>query len=77
MPILLAGLVGTAMLRGGVRLLVWGTLLLYLALCWVDRFGNWNQVIMPAYALLLLGLLPCVSMSRRAWHSCRHCVLWG
>ena len=57
-PILLLGLAGSAMLRGGTRLLVWGTLILYLALSWVDRFGNWYQVIMPAYPLLLLGILP-------------------
>ena len=57
-PILLLGLAGSAMLRSGTRLLVWGTLILYLALSWVDRFGNWYQVIMPAYPLLLLGLLP-------------------
>ena len=58
-PILLLGLAGSAMLRGARRLLVWGTLILYLALSWVDRFGNWYQVIMPAYPLLLLGISAC------------------
>ena len=58
LPILLLGLTGIALFHRRVRLLVWGTLFLYLALCWVDRFGNWSQVIMPAYPLVLLGLLP-------------------
>ena len=49
---------GHALLHRRVRLLLWGTPILYLALCWVDRFGNWFQAIMPAYPLVLLGLLP-------------------
>jgi hypothetical protein len=54
--------------EGGARLpvgrdsrlafLLYGTLFLYLILCWVDRFGNWFQVILPAYPLVLIGLLP-------------------
>lgn len=57
-PLLLMGLVGIGMLPRRICLLVYGTLFLYLLLCWVDRFGNWYQVVMPAYPLVLLGLMP-------------------
>ncbi len=55
-PVLLAGLAGIAMLgrrRGGMT---YATLALYLAVCFIDRLGNWYQVIMPAYPLILLGV---------------------
>ncbi len=31
------------------------TALIYLVFCYIDRFGNWYQVIMPLYPLFLLG----------------------
>ncbi len=55
-PVLLAGLAGIAMLgrrRGGM---IYATLAIYLAVCFIDRLGNWYQVIMPAYPLILLGV---------------------
>lgn len=55
-PLLVVGLVGIGLLEKRLRALLWGTLALYLAFCWVDRFGNWFQVILPAYPLLLLGV---------------------
>ncbi len=70
-PILVLGLVGIALFArprssprtdrivdGRFVFLIYGTLVLYLILCWVDRFGNWFQVILPAYPLILVGLLP-------------------
>ena len=36
--------------------MLYATLAIYLAFCWIDRLGNWYQVIMPAYALLAVGL---------------------
>jgi hypothetical protein len=36
--------------------LVGATLAIYLVFCWADRFGNWYQVIMPAYPLMVLAL---------------------
>lgn len=53
--VVLVGAAGLAVLgrrRGG---LLGGTLLIYLAFSFVDRFGNWYQVIMPAYALLVVS----------------------
>ncbi|MBI1297002.1 DUF2723 domain-containing protein [bacterium] len=69
-PILVVGLIGIALfgrrqtnrqpdpIDARLTFLLYGTLLLYLVLCWVARFGNWFQVILPAYPLILLGLLP-------------------
>ena len=31
------------------------TAMIYLVFCYIDRFGNWYQVIMPLYPLFLLG----------------------
>ncbi|MBX2999473.1 MAG: DUF2723 domain-containing protein [Caldilineaceae bacterium] len=68
-PLLVIGLLGIALFahrRGGdhpgvdgrLAFLLYGTLLLYAILCWVDRFGNWFQVILPAYPLILMGVMP-------------------
>ncbi len=58
LPILLLGMAGWGRLGRPRAVLLWGTWLLYLAFCWVDRLGNWFQVILPAYPLILLGLVP-------------------
>lgn len=55
-PVLLAGLAGIAMLGRRRRGMIYATLALYLAVCFIDRLGNWYQVIMPAYPLILLGV---------------------
>ncbi|PKO22940.1 MAG: hypothetical protein CVU38_06685 [Chloroflexi bacterium HGW-Chloroflexi-1] len=55
-PGLVAGLLGLAALGRRRAIALYATLGIYLAFCWVDRLGNWYQVIMPAYALLALGI---------------------
>lgn len=55
-PGLLGGLVGIAALGRRRAALLYATLAIYLIFCWIDRLGNWYQVIMPVYALLVLGL---------------------
>ncbi len=60
LPLLLLGLIGIALLGKRLAVLLYTTLLLYFLFCWVDRFGNWFQVIMPAYPLVLLGVAPLV-----------------
>jgi hypothetical protein len=55
-PGLIAGLLGWATLGRRPALALYASLALYLALCWVDRLGNWYQVIMPVYALLAVGI---------------------
>jgi hypothetical protein len=53
--VLVGGLVGLWALGRRRALFIYGTLVLYAVFCWVDRFGNWFQVIMPAYPLIILG----------------------
>jgi hypothetical protein len=51
--VLLGGLVGLARLGRRRGVFLGSTLLLYALLAFVDRQGNWYQVIMPAYPLLI------------------------
>ena len=55
-PGLIVGLLGWATLGRRPAVSLYATFVLYLILCWVDRLGNWYQVIMPMYALLALGI---------------------
>ncbi len=55
-PGLIGGLVGLALLDRRRAIFLYATLALYLLFAWVDRLGNWYQVIMPCYALLALGM---------------------
>ena len=55
-PGLIAGILGLAAIGRRRATLLYATLAIYLAFCWIDRLGNWFQVIMPAYALLAVGL---------------------
>ncbi|MCS6842905.1 MAG: DUF2723 domain-containing protein [Caldilineales bacterium] len=52
--VLVGGLVGVAALGRRRALFIGGTLALYAVFCFIDRLGNWFQVIMPAYALLVM-----------------------
>lgn len=54
-PMLLAGLAGIAALGRRRGRMIYATLAIYLAVCFIDRLGNWYQVIMPVYPLILLG----------------------
>ena len=82
-PGLVIGLLGLLALRGPARAAsqrraaaIYATLTIYLVFCWVDRLGNWYQVIMPAYALLAIGIAAAAvwawdqgeAVSRRASH---------
>lgn len=55
-PGLAAGLLGWLTLGRRRAILLYATLAIYLGFCWIDRLGNWYQVIMPVYALLVVGL---------------------
>ena len=56
LPALIAGLAGWIALGRRRAAVFYGTLAIYLVFCWIDRLGNWYQVIMPVYALLVVGL---------------------
>jgi hypothetical protein len=55
-PGLVAGLLGIAALGRRRAILLYATIAIYVVFSWIDRLGNWYQVIMPVYALLALGL---------------------
>ncbi|MDH7487027.1 MAG: DUF2723 domain-containing protein [Anaerolineae bacterium] len=62
--VLVLGLVGIRLLGRQRAALLYTTLGLYFVFCWVDRLGNWYQVIMPAYPLVILGL---AAVTSRIW----------
>jgi hypothetical protein len=68
--VLAGGLLGLWWLGRRRAFFLYSTLAIYLFFCWVDRFGNWFQVIMPAYPLLVLGFatgLNALRLEKRRW----------
>jgi hypothetical protein len=61
---LVAGLVGIAFLGKRRAGLLYGIVLGYAAFVYLDRFGNWFQVVMPLY---LIGALGMGVLADRAW----------
>ncbi len=53
---LILGIIGIARLDRKLATLLYTTVALYLAFCWAYRYGNWFQVILPLYPLILIGL---------------------
>lgn len=64
-PLLLSGLIGIAWLKRGQALLLYSTCVIYLLFCWAYRCGNWFQVILPIYPLLLLGVAAFIHQLRQ------------
>ncbi len=54
-PLLVVGLVGIIRLGRRPAFVLYATLLIYLLFNWMYRCGNWYQVILPAYPLILMG----------------------
>ncbi len=61
---LLVGLVGLGLLGRRRALFLLSTLGLYTAFSYIDRHGNWFQVIMPMYPVIMVGL---GAVAARAW----------
>jgi hypothetical protein len=82
LPLLLLGLIGIALLGRKPATLLYGTLAIYLVFCWAYRYGNWYQVILPAYPLLLLGVAALASSGidyaeRAGWRSAWRLLPYG
>ncbi len=53
--VLVLGVVGWFLWERRLTMLYGLTALIYLVFCYIDRLGNWYQVIMPLYPLILAG----------------------
>ncbi len=56
-PILVLGLAGLATLERRRAELLLGTVAVYLALTYITRTGNWYQIVMPVYPIVVLGVV--------------------
>ncbi|MFZ4656558.1 MAG: protein O-mannosyl-transferase family [Caldilineaceae bacterium] len=65
LPVLLIGLIGLALLKRRQPFLLYSTCVIYLIFCWAYRCGNWFQVILPVYPLLLLGVAAFIQRLRQ------------
>jgi hypothetical protein len=75
--LLVLGLAGIVLLPRPVRILFSGTLAIYLVFCWIYRFGNWFQVILPVYPLVLVGAALAIDRMQRSAHLSRSRWLSG
>lgn len=71
LPLLVLGLLGIAWLERRLATLLYSTLLIYAIFCWAYRYGNWYQVILPAYPLILLGIAPLAMVAKHALQNSR------
>ncbi len=60
-PLFILGQIGIARFGKKLAFLLYSTVVIYLAFCWGYRYGNWFQVILPAYPLMLLGVAAIVN----------------
>ncbi|MEZ4729504.1 MAG: DUF2723 domain-containing protein [Caldilineaceae bacterium] len=65
LPLLLLGLVGVAWVGRRQATLLYGTCAIYLLFCWAYRCGNWFQVILPIYPIVLVGVAALVQRLRQ------------
>ncbi|MDM8527189.1 DUF2723 domain-containing protein [Anaerolineales bacterium HSG24] len=63
--ILIGGLLGIAFLGWRRAIFLYSTLSIYMLFCWAYRFGNWFQVIIPAYPIFLIGVAAGVAALNR------------
>jgi hypothetical protein len=55
LPVFACGLLGLVFLGRRRAILFYSTLAIYFVFCWGYRFGNWFQVIIPAYPIFTIG----------------------
>ncbi len=54
-PVLIGGLIGWTLLSPRLTIFFYGTLMIYGLFITAYRFGNWFQVILPVYPLIVIG----------------------
>ena len=57
--------------------MLYATLAIYLLFDWMYRCGNWYQVILPAYPLLLLGVAALADRWERHWLGSRRWLAYA
>ena len=67
LPLLILGLLGILLFDRKLATLLYGMIGLTLLFSWAYRYGNWYQVILPAYPLILLGNTAVAEAWMRAW----------
>ncbi len=72
LPLLAIGVVGVALLPRRLPWILYPTLAIYLVFDWMYRCGNWYQVILPAYPLILLGATALLDRMERRLAAGRH-----
>lgn len=65
LPVVVVGLIGLYFLEKRRAAFLYGTCAIYLIFCWAYRCGNWFQVILPVYPLLLIGVATFIQTLRR------------
>ncbi len=73
-PIMAVGFIGWAFLGRKKAFLFYSTAFFYFAFCYFDRFGNWYQVIMPLYPLIILGAVAFFDRLLKAWPHAATCI---
>ncbi len=68
LPLLILGLLGILLLDRKLATLLYGMIGLTLLFSWAYRYGNWYQVILPAYPLILLGTAAVAEAWMQAWN---------
>lgn len=67
--VLLGGLAGWLLLGKRKAIFFYGTLVIYLFFTTAYRFGNWFQVILPLYPLIVLGFGALLAAAIRRWRT--------
>ncbi len=67
--VLLGGLAGWLLLGKRKAIFFYGTLVIYLFFTTAYRFGNWFQVILPLYPLIVLGFGATLAAAIRRWRT--------
>jgi hypothetical protein len=69
LPLLLLGLLGILLFDRKLATLLYGTIVITVTFSWAYRYGNWYQVILPVYPLILLGNAAIAQAWTRHWTS--------
>jgi hypothetical protein len=67
LPFFVIGILGILLLKRRLAVLLYGFMALTLIFSWAYRYGNWYQVILPVYPLILLGVAAVFDWADRTW----------